>query len=61
MALDGGAIMAYYTPYEEQEQCCYSEECENTADNRVLVFNKFNSVCDEHKEDLEQWIADSLT
>lgn len=53
--------MAYYTPYEEQEQCCYSEECSKVADNRVLVGHCFQSVCDDHKKELEEWIAEQFT
>lgn len=52
--------MPHYTPYEEQTQCCWSDDCDNVADRRVLVGIIFQNVCCEHKEELEEWVADQM-
>jgi len=54
--------MAYYTPYEEQESCCFMD-CQAIGDRRVhdTVHGQIVSVCKEHEEELIQWIAESLT
>ena len=48
--------------WEEQTQCGFDSECETIADNRVYnpVFGRFESVCDEHKPKLIEWINDHL-
>ena len=61
MVFDGSAAMSA-DDWEEQTHCGFDSECETIADNRVYnpVFGRFESVCDEHKPKLMEWINDHL-
>jgi len=52
--------MSWQRDQEERTECAYSEECDNVADNYVRSMSKEYKVCSEHKEELQEWIADTF-
>ena len=50
------------TDHEEQTECCFIS-CDDIADNRVFnpVLGRFDSVCDNHKGQLIEWIQEHET
>ena len=59
MVFDGGAAMSW-RDQEERTECAFSEDCNNVADDYVRSMSKEYKVCQEHKEELQEWIADTF-